>query len=306
MESAPDKGTKGLLVKGIGVGVGLALGVCFVVASFYWYAHRTKGWDSTSITSSYESANFHANPRPGGYFGYVLQNNTGRDYSVFLSNDKNPNLRIAAKVGHEPNVALMFGGIDAFLPFVSYDSAAERVVSGEPLFVPAKQRVHIILRWELPSEELKRTTSVKIVNETLHGFVLFDEQNRIRIDFSPPTPLQGTYTEADVDHSGLDQKATIRNLKTGETTSVKLVETIPPDSGDIFDHVAGCNEADTIVQTCKVKKIPLPKGSFANYGGYQVPLPKLPKVPEGYKLDVGLTICDTAAQWQAYCRAHSR
>lgn len=88
--------------------------------------------------------------------------------------------------------------------------------------------------------------------------------------------------------------------------SPELIRVVPPDKGDIFDWVYGCQEADRLVALCKEKKIKISDESFASLGGYQEPLPELTKVPKGYKLEANPLDCDTATQWQHYCQMNPK
>jgi len=273
-----------VLVKAAGVGVGIGVGIGLVVAITVWNSSRPKAWNTKAITATYQSAQspeFYSKPGPAAYFWYTLQNNTVRDYSVHLSGASS-SLKAAARlarqgsaqVGNSPRNALTFGGVELFLPNVEPNKDIENIASGEPFFLPANQSVDVRVRWAFSPEDLKKDTSVQLVNNTLFGFVVFDEANHYQIEFPKPPSLKGEFTDADLD---------------------------APDKGDAFDRVAGCDEADKMVSLCKAKGIgPIAKSSAA-YGGYEEPLPQLPRQAKG-EFVPAQKVCDTAMQWQNYCR----
>ena len=210
---------KHLLLKALGVGVGIGIGLGLVIAIGIWYSSRPsvpRPWDTKSITATYQSAQFASQPEPAAYFRYVLQNNTDQDYSVSLMDSQgqaSSTIKLAARerqlhsdnsadaTGATPisdaNVTLVFGGVEASLPNVK--DIFDLVSGGKPLFIPAKQKVQVRLRWALNKVDMKHATSVQLVNEGLYGFVLFDEANRYQIEFPKPSVLKGTLTEADID-----------------------------------------------------------------------------------------------------------
>jgi hypothetical protein len=72
------------------------------------------------------------------------------------------------------------------------------LAKGEPIFIPARQRVQIVVRWELPDTEFPKHTSASIVNTSLFGFVVYDDTTKYQIEFPKPPLLQGKMTDLDV------------------------------------------------------------------------------------------------------------
>jgi|ERR1017187_764066 hypothetical protein len=80
----------------------------------------------------------------------------------------------------------------------------------------------------------------------------------------------------------------------------------PPDKGGTLDSYLACVEADSLAKLCTERSFVPSKGSFAEYGGYEVPLPSLTPVPEGFKLEPNQKDCDTAFQWNNYCHTQKK
>ncbi len=97
-----------------------------------------------------------------------ITNNTNKDFSTKLLDvsrlPSNPRQRSCAapymtmwlRVPKNPEkAALDFGAIDFFNGNTS--DGIDQLANGEPLFIPSGQTVRIVLRWELPTEEHRRT-----------------------------------------------------------------------------------------------------------------------------------------------------
>jgi hypothetical protein len=97
------------------------------------------------------------------------------------------------------------------------------------------------------------------------------------------------------------------DIADGREEDPRIARITPPDKGDVFDREAGCQEGERLGAICKKKGVKPSHDTFAEYGGYQVPLPELPSFTVGKTLDAGQPqVCDTAFQWQNYCRVKSK
>ncbi len=269
----------GVIAFGVGAGLGL------VALLTFWIMSPSSQWNAKAIKATYVSSEYSAKPDPAGYFTYTLENTTSKDYSVkLLENDNSPalpsNLRAAARRGTKGSTALVFGGIDFFIPSAgSIGNSIDVLAKGEPLFLPAKQKVNIVLRWEFEGSELSKTSSADIVNTSLAGFVLYDDAPHYEIDFPRPDPIQGKFTEADV-------KGAVNDAKTVE-----------PDKLKPWEKYAACSEATKLVASCKAARL----YTAVPNGWWTIPLPILPSPPPGYDLDATADSCKAAAEWESYC-----
>jgi hypothetical protein len=232
------------------------------------------------------------------YYTYTLSNNTNKDFSTKLLGDKNlpENLRAAVVRGPvsddaqaitktPSNAALNFGDIGFFTADVNMDEGIERLAKGEPLFIPADQKVQIRLRWEIPSGELGKYGSVKVLNTSVFGFVLYDDATKYEIDFPRPPKLQGTVTDLDV----------IPPTNSGTPIA-------PDHKGRLWEKYAACQEAARLVPLCQKANIQPTDGSSLKDGWIQTPLPEMGLPPKGYFRELDQESCNTAYQWQAYCK----
>jgi hypothetical protein len=281
----------GLIALGIGIGLGL------VALAGIAYSMRPKGWDEKAITASFDSAEFNLKPSPAVYYTYSLTNNTNKDFSTKLIGEKHlpDNLRaatvrgpvydtIAAMPKKPARGALNFGAINFYTEDTNMDESIDQLANGEPLFIPAKQTVRVRLRWELPSEELTKYGSVKIVNTSLLGFVLYDDATKYQINFPKPALLQGSQTDLDVKESS-------------------SIDGFAPDRGKPWEKYAACAEKDRLLPLCKQAKINLSYASAAAAGWTTVgPLSTLPVPPVGATLEPGEQVCKTVYEWDFYCR----
>ena len=270
----------GVIALGGGIGLGLvALGVII----YSMMPDSPKAWNTKAITATYGSSMFSATPSPAGYFTYTLQNNTNKDYSTKLLDESHlpGNLRAAAMRGDSPkSPSLAFGGINFYLVEAGVDTGIEQLADGEPLFIPAKQRVVVRLRWEFPSEELTTHTSTSIINTSLFGFVLYDDTSRYEINFPRPKTVDGKYTEAGANQTRPESK------------------TIDPAQMKPWEYYAACEREIAFVKSCKAAKI---KTDFDG-GLYFETLPALvPEPPKGYTMEPDQSLCNDATEWQNYC-----
>lgn len=79
----------------------------------------------------------------------------------------------------------------------------------------------------------------------------------------------------------------------------------PPDVSEGSGRAASCAEAERVAAACTKSGIDTEEVEpFASKGGYQIPLPPIADVPRGFRPDPNPKDCDTAEQWQNYCRQH--
>lgn len=119
----------GVIAFGVGSGLGM------VALLTLWIMSPSSQWNSKAIKATYVSSEYSAKPDPAGYFTYTLENTTNKDYSVkLLENDNSPalpsNLRAAARRGTKGSTALVFGGIDFFIPSAGSIGNSIDVLSG--------------------------------------------------------------------------------------------------------------------------------------------------------------------------------
>jgi hypothetical protein len=286
-----------LKVAAIGVGVGGGLGL--VALSIFLYATAPKGWNKKAITATFQSTDFNVQPSPAVYYTYTLSNNTNRDFSTKLLDVRKlpENLRAAVLRGPisddgQPatktplNAALNFGDIDFFTNDLNSDGGIDQLANGEPIFIPAGQKVQVRLRWELPTNELEKYGSVKILNTSLFGFILYDDTTKYEIDFPRPPILTETLTELD----------TARLSNSGTPIA-------PDHKGRPWEKYAACQEAERLVPLCKKANIEPKDASSLKSGWMQTPLPEMALPPKGYFMEPGQEACNTVSQWQAYCKS---
>jgi hypothetical protein len=288
---------KAALLKTGVVALGIGLGLGIVVLAAVAYTMTPKGWDKKAITASFDSADFNRRPSPAVYYTYTLSNNTDKDFSTKLLGDKHlpDNLRAAAERGpvyddatstpkSAPSPTLRFGDINFYTADANTGESIDRLANGEPIFIPAKQKVQIVLRWELPESELPKHTSVSILNTSLFGFVLYDDTTKYQIEFPKPPLLQGKATELDV---------------TGEP----VLGGFAPDTGTKYEKYASCEEGQRLLPLCKKANIANADAAAAKDGWTPVgSLPRLPLPPMGAVLEPAVETCKTVYQWDYYCR----
>lgn len=279
----------------VALGIGLGLGVAALAAIVY--SQMPKGWDKKAITASFDSAEFSPTPAPAVYYTYTLSNNTDKDFSTKLLGEKHlaDNLRAAAKRGpvyddvasiprSAPAPTLRFGDINLYTSEPNGDASIDNLANGEPIFVPARQRVQVVVRWELPESEFPKHTSVSIVNTSLFGFVVYDDTTKYQIEFPKPPLLQGKMTELDV-------------------SPAPVLGGFAPDIGTQYEKYAACEESQRLEPLCRKGNIATADGVAARDGWTPVgPLPRLPLPPMGAILEPGVETCKAVYQWDYYCR----
>jgi hypothetical protein len=180
--------------------------------------------------------------------------------------------------------ALNFGAINFYTEDTNMDESIDNLANGEPLFIPSKQTVRVRLRWELPAEELTKNGSVKIVNTSLLGFVLYDDASKYQINFPKPAMVEGSHTDLDVKESS-------------------SIDGFAPDRGKPWEKYAACAERDRLLPLCKKANIEPSYAAAAADGWTPVgPLSTLPVPPVGYTLEPDKDVCKTVYDWDYYCR----
>jgi hypothetical protein len=160
-----------------------------IIGVSLWYQNRPhppKPWNSKAITATYDYPDTESGPadnvgfRPDQLvFYYTLENTTDFDYRI----PQRDQFQLTGKLARENSLT----GDDQNL-----------TLGGEPLFLPAKQRVRVGIHLGFgvkssfgPSDtsddrKKRRKAIAEYMNDNannLDGFVLFDLENRFRIDF---------------------------------------------------------------------------------------------------------------------------
>jgi hypothetical protein len=260
-------------VFGAAFGVATPITLLICGGSIYWLLNRPKGLDSTAIkaVSSRASQTFTVDDEkkeitPSGFeLFFVLANTTGRDYTL-------------------PEDAKLFKR--------DVQTGALSELNGKldhAFFIPAKDKAEVGIEIEYSCGVHNMDTGVttqqdsqSCYNEAVgseSGFLVLDYSNRVRIELPKPT-LTPTPHNPPVQTKDL-----------------------PPDRGDIFDRVAGCQRAEHLANSCKANHISVGKENVAHYDGWEDPLPSLPMPPPSHELDPSPQVCGTAYQWQNFCRS---
>ena len=169
------------LLIGVGWGLGTAVGLTILVGGFLWYESRPKApkpWNTTAIFSFDDAPSFDAS-RDGKeiHFTYTLQNATNADYEI----------------GSETEIRITFKNADSSL---TEPLPKEVATLRRPVFIPAKQKAMSRLSIVFENVPQKKATETdEQYHERLRafckekmgdaGFVLFDENNRYRINLPP-------------------------------------------------------------------------------------------------------------------------
>jgi hypothetical protein len=170
-----------LLVAAFGAGTVFALAA--VAGGWYWYQSRPpRPWNAGGITAEFDSADVEGNENTL-VFSYVVQNHTGRDFRISDGNG----VTVAGR--RERRGDLTFG-------------SGSTIRVDYPVLVPPQDRARVAIHLAYPCPALQlepdvtkenRNSNLARVNaciatefENLAGFVLFDERDRIRIDFPKP------------------------------------------------------------------------------------------------------------------------
>ena len=198
---------------------------------------------------------------------FALANNTGRDYTV------------------PPDVKL-FKRQAGTRALEEFNGRLERA-----FLIPAHERAQLTIQADYSCEvsdtgghesERDEPTCFHDAFGDVSGFVALDEGSRVRLDLPEPALV-----------TSKDEKP---------AAGGKAQSAAKPDTGDVFDHVAACQQADEFVALCKKQNVRPTPGSFAAYGGYADHLPEWVRPPSGYKLDATPQSCEVAMEWQNFCR----
>ncbi len=254
-------------------GVATAATLLIVGGLILWLSNRPKGLDSRAIkaVSSRASQTFTVNDEkkeitPSGFELYfVLENTTARDYTL-------------------PEDAKLFKR--------SSQTGALSELKGKldhSFLIPAKDKAEVGIEIEYSCGDFNMESGVTTQRDSQScygdavgsesGFLILDNNNRVRVELPKPT-LAPTPANPPVQTKAL-----------------------PPDKGDIFDRVAGCQRAERLASSCRAQHISVGKENVAHYDGWETPLPSLPVPPASYELDPSPQVCGTAYQWQNFCKA---
>jgi hypothetical protein len=180
---------KKILLWGFSVGGGLAVAGALILGGFVWYSSRPskpQPWNKAAIKVTFERLGVISNTFA---FYYTLENLTDHDYSLA----ETQGLKLMEM--DEKGDLVIFGFRDSANGEIS--NIADTVTYDLPVFLPANQRLHnYAIRIKIVfSDEQKRKPSESDESFSKRlaagidqlGFsgrwVLFDEKNRIQIDF---------------------------------------------------------------------------------------------------------------------------
>lgn len=153
-----------------GLGAGLGLGL--VVAAAYWYVNRPRPWNATAVSAV--PVRTYATDNSSVAFQYKLRNNTNRDLRMSLR-------------GPGPSGALDWRVFERnFRGLVRLSSFGVGTAGVEPsdLFLPPGEEIALtlevfaLLSPKDPPEEVQAWFR----RQRFAGFVIFDPENRIRVD----------------------------------------------------------------------------------------------------------------------------
>ncbi len=163
-------------------GAGAALIFTLVAAGRAWNESRPRPWNATAVTSEFDSADVEGDGKTL-VLSYVLYNHRDRDFRV----DDMSGVTLAGR--REEQQDLTF--------------ASEATIRLDvPVFIPPKERARAVIHLAYPCPGIRlepdTTAENRKVNRSqvadclqsefsnLAGFVLFDDRDRIRIDFPKP------------------------------------------------------------------------------------------------------------------------
>jgi hypothetical protein len=180
---------KRLLLTGAGFGAGFAIFTTAIIGGWIWYdsrPHAPKPWNGKAIIATFDYPDTESGPQDKGGFSpdqlvfyYTLENTTDFDYRM-PSRDQ---LQLSGKLKEERSLTTN----DQLL-----------TLDDHPIFLPAKQRMRIGIHLQYgvkkdfgpkdsKEDRQKRRKAIADYMGTevnnLDGFVVFDTENRYRIDF---------------------------------------------------------------------------------------------------------------------------
>jgi len=199
---------------------------------------------------------------------FALANNTGRDYTV------PPNVKLFKRQAGTQALEEFNGRLEHAFLIPAHERAQLTIQSDYSCGVSDMDGKHV--------SERDEPTCFPDAFGDVSGFVALDESNRVRLDLRKPALVTSKAEKA---------------VAGGKAESVAK-----PDTGDVFDRVAACQQADEFVALCKKQNVRPTPGSFAAYSGYADHLPEWVKPPSGYKLDATPQSCEVAMEWQNFCR----
>ena len=170
-----------LIVAAFGAGTAFALSL--LVAGWYWYQSRPpRPWNTQGITAEFDSVDVEGGDHTL-VFSYVVRNHTSRDYRISSA----AGVTVAGR--RERHGDLTFG-------------SESTIRLDYPVLVPPRERAHVTIHLSYPCPGLqlepdvtkenrdanRAKVAVCVANEfgNLAGFVLFDDRDRMQIDFPKP------------------------------------------------------------------------------------------------------------------------
>jgi hypothetical protein len=265
-----------VFVRAAGVAAGVTVALAGVALSIYCYSTRPKSWDTKVIScvSANARAFYEYNPqtrvmRTSGFsLRFALANNTGRDYTV------PPNVKLFKRQAGTQALEEFNGRLEHEFLIPAHERAQLTIQADYSCGVSDMDGGH--------ESERDEPTCFHDAFGDVSGFVALDEGNRVRLDLPKPALVTSKAEKA--------------------VAGGKAQSRSRPDTGDVFDRAAACQQADEFVARCKKQNVRPTPGSFAAYGGYADDLPEWVKPPSGYTLDATPQSCEVAMEWQNFCR----
>ncbi len=263
---------KKIAIFGAAFGAAAGLALSAIGGLVLWLESRPSGMDNSSVkaVTSRASQTFNLSQDqkamiPTGFELYfVLSNTTRRDYTI-------------------PEDAKLFGR-DA-----QTGALSELKGTLDHAFIPAKDKaeVGLVIEASCGDRDMETGVTTQRDSQTCYrdavgsdsGFLILDYSNHLRIELPRPTLIP-----------------------TPSNPPVQTTE-VPPDKGDIFDRVAGCQRAERLINVCRAGHIKARKDEFSDLGGFPTPLPTLPASSSSSEQGADPTVCGTAYAWRNFCRA---
>ena len=167
-------------------GAGSVLMLAVLTAGWYRYESRpARPWDRTAISAQFDCVDVEGEGHTL-VFSYTVYNHTDRDYRI----NGPSNITLAGRRGEQRDLVFSVSGSESILR-VDY-----------PVLVPPNERSRVTIHLGYPCPGLRlepdtspqnRDTNRSRVSEcveketgNLAGFVLFDDRERIQVDFPNP------------------------------------------------------------------------------------------------------------------------
>jgi hypothetical protein len=276
-ETSTKRDWKMILLRSAGVGGGFAVVIALLLGGIAWWLNRPKEWSDKAITAKpTELATRQLDEELRLEFHYALTNHSSAEYTL-PSND------MGALMRHVPN-----GSSVEKLDEAAWDNTIR---------IPPHQTVGVtftvpyrLSEFNMSSVQLDSGNNLyEFLGRRLHdinGLTFFDYSAKYRIEM--PNVVNALTKEP---------------RKTEPQPPKPATPTSPPDMGDIFDKVAACQQADSLLDRCQKAHVSFDSSPWVKYGGWPDKLQKLPTPPAGYTLDPSPETCAIAAEWRNYCKA---